>query len=102
MKTQRHLVVLSDGAQERLREVLADQGEGSTAETMGVSRIALLRGASGLGVLRGTKALITEGLDDLEDADDVSDDDDLEDADDVSDDDDLEDADDVSDDDLDA
>ncbi len=82
MKTQRHLVVLSEEAQDRLREVLAEQGEDSTAETMGVSRIALLRGASGLGVLRGTKALITEGLDDLDDEDDADEDaDDADDAD---------------------
>lgn len=78
MKTQRHLVVLTEDAQDRLREVLAEQGEDSTAEAMGVSRIALLRGASGLGVLRGTRALIVEGLEEDPEDDDEPDDDDSE------------------------
>lgn len=83
MKTQRRLVVLEEEDQSRLRDALTEHGEDEVSETLGVSRLALLRGAAGLGVLRGTRASIVAALDDLapddddeeESEDDVEDDD---------------------------
>ena len=56
MSNPSHLTSLPEEQQERLRELLGDRGEDEVAELLGISRIALLRGASGLGVMRGTRS----------------------------------------------
>lgn len=67
MSAGTHLAPLSEDLQERLREVLADRGEDDVCELLGISRIAVLRGAAGVGVMRGTRAIIARGLDELDD-----------------------------------
>lgn len=69
MSNPNHLTPLSEDQQERLREILIDRGEDDVAELLGLSRIALLRGAAGLGVMRGTRSVIARGLDELSDED---------------------------------
>lgn len=80
MSNATHLTPLSEDQQERLREILIDRGEDEVAELLGLSRIALLRGASGLGVMRGTRAVIARGLDELSDDDEETDEDEDEDG----------------------
>ncbi len=70
MKATQHLAPLPEDIQDRLREALLDRGEDEVCELLGISRIAVLRGASGVGVMRGTRAIIARGLDELDDADD--------------------------------
>ena len=82
----RKLVSLTQEDQEVLRDELGERGEDDLADQIGVSRVALLRSAAGLPVLRGTRALIVSALEEMavedDDADGDSEDESDEDADD--------------------
>jgi hypothetical protein len=55
-------VVLSTGLQKQIKTAIDEFGEASVSESLDVSPVVLLRAAVGRPISRGTRALIHQGL----------------------------------------